>query len=135
MLMPPISRYMTSKPWSIPRTATLAEAHRRMREHDVRHLPVTDDGALCGIVSDRDLRLIEAVVGADPDLTLVEEAMTERPFVVTGDTSLDEVVEIMGDKKYGSVVVVGRDGLEGIFTATDACHALAQLLRRITESG
>ena len=135
MLMPPVSRYMTNHPWSIDRTATLADAHRQMREHAVRHLPVMDHGTLCGIVSDRDLRLIEAVVGAEPDATLVEDAMTERPFVVTSDTSVDEVVEIMGEKKYGSVVVMGRDGIEGIFTAVDACRALAQILRRVTESG
>ena len=65
-------------------------------------------------------------------MTLVEDAMTERPFVVTSDTALDEVVEIMGDKKYGSVVVMGHDGIEGIFTAVDACRALAQILHQVT---
>jgi hypothetical protein len=35
----------------------------------------------------------------------------------------------MGTRKYGSVVVMGRDGIEGIFTATDACQAFAQVLR------
>jgi hypothetical protein len=29
------------------------------------------------------------------------------------------------------VVVVGRDGIEGIFTATDACEAFAQVLRDV----
>lgn len=133
MLMPPISRYMTPHPWSVERTATLSEAHEHMRVHEVRHLPVTDQGRLCGIVSDRDLRLIEAVVGAEPQTTLVEDAMTERPFVVTSDTSLDEVVEIMGDKKYGSVVVMGHDGIEGIFTAVDACRALAHILHQVAD--
>ena len=132
MLMPPVSRYMTARPCPVERTATLADAHRIMREHDVRHLPVMDRGELCGIVSDRDLRLLEAVVDANPDTTFVEEAMTEKPFIVTGDTALDEVVEIMGEKKYGSVVVVGRGGVEGIFTAVDACRALTQILRRAT---
>lgn len=128
--MPPISRYMTVHPYSVDRSANLSEAHRIMREHEIRHLPVLDHGILCGVVTDRDLRLIEAVLEANPDSTLVEEAMTEKPFVVTGDTPLDEVVEIMGDHKYGSVVVMGRDGLEGIFTAVDACKALTDILHR-----
>jgi CBS domain-containing protein len=43
------------------------------------------------------------------------------------------VVRIMGDRKYGSVVVVGAHGVvEGIFTAVDACRALADVLDRAT---
>lgn len=134
MLMPPVSRYMTSKPVTIERTATLAAAHRLMREHQIRHLPVVDDaGNLCGIVSQRDLHLIETLTDIDPETVRVEEAMVERPFVVTGDAALDEVIEIMGEHKYGSVVVVGKQGIEGIFTAVDACQAFAQILRRVVE--
>jgi acetoin utilization protein AcuB len=131
MLMPPVSRYMTTKPVTIERSAMLADAHRIMRERKIRHLPVVDDvGNLCGIVSQRDLHLIETLMGVDQEATRIDEAMIERPFVVTGDTALDEVVEIMGEHKYGSVVVMGRDGIEGIFTAIDACHAFVQILRQ-----
>ena len=133
MLMPPVSRYMTPKPWTIDRFATVETAERVMREHAVRHLPVLDGRDLCGIVSDRDLHVVRNLVDTDPANLRVELAMTDRPFVVTGDTPLDEVVEIMGRQKYGSVVVVGHDGIEGIFTAVDACEALAQILQRTTD--
>lgn len=131
MLMPSVSRYMTAKPFTIQRTATLAEAHKLMREHQIRHLPVVDSvGDLCGVVSQRDLHLIETLADADPEKVRVEEAMVERPFIVTSDIALDEVVEIMAEHKYGSVVVMGKQGIEGIFTAVDACQAFAQILRR-----
>lgn len=120
---------MTKNPFTISRTATLAEAHVLMRDHRIRHLPVLDDGALCGVISDRDLHLIETLADTFPNTTLVEEAMTENPFVVTSDMPLDDVAEIMGEHKYGCAVVMGRDGVEGILTATDVCLALAQLLR------
>jgi acetoin utilization protein AcuB len=128
MRMPPVSAYMTAKPYTIDRRATLAEAHKVMRLHGIRHLPVLDDGELCGIVSERDLTLYESG-GGDPEQALVNAAMSDCPFIVTADTALDEVVEIMGDHKYGSVVVMGRGGVEGIFTAVDACRALAEVLR------
>lgn len=131
--MPSISRYMTPTPLTVPRTATLADAHAVMRQHAIRHLPVVDQtGDLCGVLSDRDLHLIETLQDVDPREVLVEEAMTQKPFVVTGDMPLDDVVEIMGEHKYGSVVVIGRGGIEGIFTATDACQAFAQILRQAT---
>jgi acetoin utilization protein AcuB len=128
--MPAISRYMTAQPWTIERSASLAQAHALMREHQLRHLPVLDKGALVGIVSVGDLHLFETIVSLSLADTAVEEAMTEHPFVVTGDMPLDEVAEIMATKKYGSAIVMGREGVEGIFTTTDACRALAKLLQR-----
>lgn len=134
MLMPSVSRFMTTNPITIERSATLADAYRIMREKQIRHLPVVDSaGNLCGILSLRDLHLIETLADVELESTRVEEAMIERPFIVTGDTSLDEVVEIMGEHKYGSVVVMGKQGIEGIFTAVDACQAFAQILRRAVE--
>ncbi|MCX5745166.1 MAG: CBS domain-containing protein [Proteobacteria bacterium] len=123
---------MTDSPRTIDRLATLTEAERVMREQGIRHLPVVDAGTLCGILSQRDLLLLANNLGMDPDTTLVHAAMTDHPFVVTSDTPVDEVVEIMAEHKYGSVVVMGRDGVDGIFTAVDACRALVDVLARAT---
>jgi acetoin utilization protein AcuB len=130
MLMPAVTHYMTRQPWTIDRGATLAEAHGLMREHRIRHLPVLDGGQLVGIVSQGDLHLLETIAEFPLDGVEVAEAMTPNPCIVTSDTALDEVVEIMADKKYGSVIVVGREGVEGIFTTVDACRAFADVLRR-----
>jgi acetoin utilization protein AcuB len=120
---------MTAQPYTVPRMTTLAEAHRLMREHSIRHLPVLDNETLVGIVTERDLHLFETLPDLDFDQTFVDEAMTEFPFVVVPDTPLDEVVAIMSEKKYGSAIVMGRKGVEGIFTSVDACRVLADLLQ------
>jgi acetoin utilization protein AcuB len=133
MLMPPISRYMTAQPWTIERSATLGDARQLMLKHDIRHLPVFDSGRLVGVVSDRDLRLLEAVGGSDTQTKQVGAAMTDKPFVVTGDTAVDEIVQIMSEHKYGSVIVMGRHGIEGVFTTVDACRVLADVLQRTVE--
>lgn len=121
---------MTKQPWTIGRQASLAEAHRLMREHAIRHLPVTDGDRLIGIVSQGDLHLLETIAEFPLESVEVAEAMTPNPYIVPGDTALDEVVEIMADKKYGSAIVMGRDGVEGIFTTVDACRAFADVLQR-----
>jgi CBS domain-containing protein len=125
MVVPAVSHYMTVQPWTIERTATIAEAQRIMMMHDIRHLPILDDGELCGVVCDHDLLTVE-----DPGSTLVHAVMTERPFVVTGDTPLDEVAAIMSEHRYGSAIIAGRNGVEGIFTVADACRVLADVLQR-----
>jgi acetoin utilization protein AcuB len=130
-MTPAISRYMTEQPWTIGRSESLAAAHALMRKHHVRHLPVVENGNLVGIVSVGDLHLLETIDDFSLDEIPVQEAMTEHPFVVTRDTPLEEVVGIMADKKYGSAIIVGRKGVEGIFTTSDACRALVTILQRV----
>lgn len=130
MLMPSLSRYMTRKPWTIARTATMAEAHRLMREHGVRHLPVVEGTKVVGLVSLRDLHLLETLPGVSPGEVEVEDAMSPDVFVASETDDLADIVERMADARLGSAVVVGHGGLVGIFTAVDALRALADILRR-----
>lgn len=120
---------MTVQPWTIDRKMTVRDAHRMMQEHGIRHLPVVDDGELVGIVSERDLHLIESLADALVAVP-VERVMREHPFVITSDTALDEVALIMANGKYGSAIILGHDGIEGIFTTVDACRALSDVLIR-----
>jgi acetoin utilization protein AcuB len=124
-----IQRFMTPAPHGISTRNTLAEAHQAMRERGVRHLPVLEEGRLVGVVSQRDLYLLETLRGVDVARELVEEAMSDQPFVVGPDAPLEEVAEAMASRKHGSAIVVERSAVVGIFTSTDALRALVTLLR------
>jgi acetoin utilization protein AcuB len=106
----------------------LTVAHRLMRENHVRHLPVLQGGKLVGVISQRDLHLIETLRDVDPATTTVEEAMTMDVYVTSPNTPLDEAARIMAEHKFGSAVVVDRGKIAGMFTTIDALHALAQLI-------
>ena len=126
--IPTIQKYMTTVPHSIGIEQTLRVAAALMAEHHIRHLPVLHGGTLRGILTDRDLKLIQSLQGVDLDETSVEEAMTEEPYAVLPDTPLDEVVSEMAEKRYGCAVVVQNHKVVGIFTTVDVCHALSELL-------
>lgn len=51
----PVEQWMTVDPVAIDADTGVDEARRLMLERGFRHLPVTEDGALVGIVSLRDL--------------------------------------------------------------------------------
>ena len=119
-----VYRYMTPSPITVGRDQSLAVAHEMMRKNRIRHLPVLDGGALVGIVTERDLRLVESITGTDPSATLVEDAMTSDPYVVTAGTPLRAVAEAMVEHKYGCAVVMERGAVAGIFTTVDALRAL-----------
>lgn len=125
-----IEELMTPTPETIGRKQPLAVAHRMMRDRQIRHLPVLDAGKVVGIVTDRDLHLIETLKGTDINTVAVEEAMTPDPYCVPRTAVLENVVREMARHKYGSVLVVDEDRVVGIFTAVDALRAFAWDLAR-----
>jgi acetoin utilization protein AcuB len=127
--IPTIQKYMTTSPHSIGVEQTLSRALAMMQEHHIRHLPVLHGGKLVGILTERDLRLVESLAGVDPATVKVEDAMATVVYSVAPDASLDEVVGTMGEHKYGSAVVMQNQKVVGIFTTVDVCRALAELLR------
>jgi acetoin utilization protein AcuB len=129
--MPQIIAFMTPFPFSIDVDAPLAEARAFMQKQHIRHLPVTRAGALCGIVTDRDIHLM---LGPDfaypPERELkVSDVSVAEPYVVAASAPADEVVTTMADRHIGSALVT-RDGkLVGLVTTTDVCRALARVLQ------
>jgi acetoin utilization protein AcuB len=122
---------MKPQPWTIRRDAPLAQAHRLMHEHDIRHLPVLDNGQLVGVVSERDLHLVETLRASDPAELTVEHAMVKDVFTAPADAPVAEVVEQMAARKIGSAIALDRQGkVTGIFTTVDALQFFADVLRR-----
>jgi acetoin utilization protein AcuB len=126
--IPTIQKYMTTAPHSIGVEQTLAHAHEVLRQHHIRHLPVLEGGKLVGMLTQRDLALVETLKDVDPRNVKVEDAMSTEVYTVSPEAALDEVVGEMAEKKYGSAVVVSNQKVVGIFTTVDVCAALADLL-------
>lgn len=120
----PISAYMTHNPHSIGHDQTAATARALMKKHDIRHLPVLDGGHIVGLLSERDLDLLETLKDVDPTKVTVEEAMSQDPYVVAPAQSLGVVVREMARHKYGAAVVAEGPKVVGVFTTIDALNAL-----------
>jgi acetoin utilization protein AcuB len=125
-----IEKFMTRSVHTIGTKSPLAEAHRMMNDHAIRHLPVLEGGRLVGMLSQRDLHLIETIKDVDPKEVLVEEAMSQDAYTVAPEARLADVAREMGQHKYGSAVIVRGKEVLGIFTTTDALRALDTVLTR-----
>ena len=119
---------MTGGPQTIGHDQTLAAAHRMMREHSIRHLPVLDAGKLVGILSLRDLLFIETLKDIDQEQVQVREAMSQDVFAIGPRSSVTTVAAEMAEQKYGSAIVMDKGDVVGIFTTVDALKALSSLL-------
>ena len=123
-----IEECMSPAPYSVEPGQAMSEALAIMREHQIRHLPVVDDGTLVGLVSIRELHLMETLKDVDPEQVAVAEAMTQDPYTVEVGTNLREVAINLGARKYGSTVVMDGNKVVGMFTTVDAMRVLSNLL-------
>ncbi|MGZ3768854.1 MAG: CBS domain-containing protein [Bdellovibrio sp.] len=126
--LPVIEKFMTTSPHTIGSDQTLRRAEEMMREFRIRHLPVLEGGKLVGILSDRDVKLVESLKDVDPEQVTVSEACSTDVFTVSPKAPLNEVCAEMAIHKYGSVIVLDNKKLVGIFTWVDALYALNELL-------
>lgn len=126
-----IEQFMTKSPHTIGHEQTMAVAHRLMRGHGIRHLPVLDARKLVGLVSQRDLHLIETLGDVDPEEVQVSEAMSQETFTVGPRAALRKVTAEMAEHKYGCAIIVEKDEVVGVFTTVDACRALSTLLEEL----
>lgn len=90
-----VQKFMTPLPHTIRDDQSLAAAHQLMRTHDIRHLPVLKDGRLAGVVSQRDLYMIETLKDIDMTQIPVVDAMSTDVYAVGPRTSVRKIAEEM----------------------------------------
>jgi len=127
---PQVIAFMTPFPHSIDLDAPLTQARLIMRKGHFRHLPVTSGGDLVGVITDRDIKLLLGPDFGNPDERelKVHEAYIDKPCVVPASTPVATVARTMAEHRIGSAIITKNDKLVGIFTVTDACRALAEIL-------
>jgi acetoin utilization protein AcuB len=127
---PEVRRYMTAAPHTVGPSSSLSKAIKIMRDHKVRHLPVVDRDRVIGILSQRDILIMESLPGVDPTEVRVDEAMVRDVLTAEPRTPVGDVVETMIERKLGSTVIAADAHVLGVFTTTDAFRALRDLLER-----
>jgi len=132
---------MTPDPYRVVQDQPLRAARALMDEYDLRHLPVVDgEGALIGILSDRDVRAYMpwSDQQGDPSIDALDKAedpvsalMQPEPFRIHPDDGVPEIIETMLVYKVGAIPVVeaGSDRLLGIVSYIDVLRAAKDLMK------
>jgi CBS domain-containing protein len=95
---------------TIDASATLLDAARTMRDANVGMLPVMEDDAVRGVVTDRDLVVRAMVRDVRPSEVRVSECLSEPPRCAEPDWSLEEAMDEMARQQVGRLPVVDGAG-------------------------
>jgi CBS domain-containing protein len=151
-----VAELMTIDPITVRGETSLADVASLMDKHHINGLPVIDnENALVGIITQGDL-LRRPELGTDrqhvswfTDFFLrsrveddfvhthgrhVSEVMTPKPDVVSPDSALSEVAELMTRKHFRCLPVVRNAVLVGVISRSDLVRSLAAKLTGATEA-
>ena len=109
---------------SISPDASVLDAIKLMAEKAVGALVVMQDSALAGVVTERDYARKVILKGRSSKSTLVSEIMTPKVITTTGDSTVQECMNLMTDRRIRHLPVVDGETVIGIISIGDLVKAV-----------
>jgi CBS domain-containing protein len=140
-----VKDWMTRKVITVDIHTALPDAHKLMRSHKIRRLPVLDGDTVVGIVTRSDIR--EASPSDATSLSVWElhyllsklsmgEIMTPKPVVILPTATIKDAARLMYTHKIGGLPVVDSEGqLQGIITESDIFRILIAWFDQLEQPG
>ena len=94
--------------WSVTPDTLVYRALQLLNEKKIGALVVLEQGELVGIVSERDYARKVILEGKSSKETFTREIMSTKIFVVTPETTVEECMALMSEKRIRHIPVVGK---------------------------
>jgi CBS domain-containing protein len=101
---------MTQNPVTVQTTDSVLAAARSMRDGNIGDVVVVDQGAIHGILTDRDIVVRALAEGRDPARTTVGEICSRELTILAPEDAIGDAVAIMRDKAIRRLPVVDGGG-------------------------
>jgi CBS domain-containing protein len=111
---------MTPNPECVSEKDSVLQVARIMRDQDTGVVPVVDGKKVIGMITDRDIVVRAIADGKNLNDVRANEVMTKSVRSVKEDSTVDEVLSLMGNAEVRRVPVVNtNDELVGIVSIGD----------------
>jgi CBS domain-containing protein len=114
-----IQDVMTTNPVTLPGTASVHEAARAMRDHNIGDVIVIEHNEVCGIVTDRDIIVRTVAEARDPATTPLADLCSHALLTVAPTDSIEEAVRLMRTHAIRRLPVVEGGKAVGIVSLGD----------------
>jgi CBS domain-containing protein len=114
-----LSDLMTSKVESVTPYATILDAAKKMKSHNVGTIPVCEGDKIVGIVTDRDIVLRIIADGKDTMTTKCGDIMTKELILGSPEMDAHQAAQLMADEQIRRLPVVDNGKLVGIVAIGD----------------
>ncbi len=112
--------------WSIGPDATVYEALELMADKNIGALVVLTDGALVGVISERDYARKVILLARGSKKTLVSEIMTYDPVTISSTDTVGACMQLMTEMRIRHLPVVDDGTLTGLISIGDVVRAVIE---------
>lgn len=120
-------------PVTVPKSETVLDAARVMKEHNIGALLVVDGTRLVGIFTERDALFRVLAEGRNPQTTRLAEVMTSQPQTIHPDEPFVHALRVMHKGRFRHLPVVEFDRPLGMVSVRDALDDDLYALRAALE--
>jgi CBS domain-containing protein len=110
--------------WSIGPDDSVYDAIKLMAAKGIGALLVTDDGTMCGIISERDYARKIILVDRSSKTTPVKDIMTSRVYYVDPRQTVHECMALMTEKRIRHLPVLDDGKLVGVVSIGDLVKSI-----------
>ena len=110
--------------WFVTPQTIVYDALQKMAEKDIGALMVIDNNALIGIFSERDYARKVVLHGKSSKDTVVSDYMSKLMITVSPDTSIDDCMALMTEKRVRHLPVMENQNLTGVISIGDVVNAI-----------
>ena len=109
----------------------LTEVIQLLRKHEIRHLPIVNDGGdLIGILSNRDMLVATNTPANIDGQRWASHIMTPNPATITASQTASEAAALLVDKNIGCLPIMQENRIVGIITESDFVRYFANAQTR-----
>jgi CBS domain-containing protein len=133
-----VDEIMTTEIFTLPATATIADAIRVMAEMSIRHIPIVDtEGNLEGLVTRHDVMAVldstlrAKVARRDPATIPLAEIMTRDVLTVDAGANLRRAALFLEEREFSCLPVMTEGKFSGIVTDADLVAVAINLLEQL----
>jgi len=122
--MPVARNHMSTELLTVDPSAPVTEVAKRMVAKDVGAVLVFDEGAICGILTERDV--LRAVADGIDDATLVRDRMTANPETLDADDTTEHAAVLMIHGGFRHLPVVEQGEVVGVLSIRDLMRVVLE---------
>ena len=122
--MPVARNHMSTELLTVDPSAAVTEVAKRMVAKDVGAVLVFDEGAICGILTERDV--LRAVADGIDDATLVRDRMTANPETLDADDTTEHAAVLMIHGGFRHLPVVEQGDVVGVLSIRDLMRVVLE---------
>ena len=122
--MPVARNHMSTELLTVDPSAAVTEVAKRMVAKDVGAVLVFEEGAICGILTERDV--LRAVADGIDDATLVRDRMTANPETLDADDTTEHAAVLMIHGGFRHLPVVEQGEVVGVLSIRDLMRVVLE---------